>query len=252
MKKFLILLVLFVMLLTNASCKLANENPSPKEIYVFAGAGLVKPLDKVKEEFEKKEGVKVYITYAGSGELYAQIKQTKKGDIFMPGGLDTYNKAKEEGLILEGKEFLLHIPMIVVKKGNPLKIQSIKDLTKPNIKVALGDPKGPAIGSLSEKILNKAQILNEVEKNVVVKEATVNKLILDVETGAVDATIAFKENLTSNTEGIPIEQQYLVIETIPIGILKYTNNEAISRKFYDFVLTEGKNIFVSFGYTPKE
>ena len=46
---------------------------------VYAGAGLKKPMEKIKDEFETKTGAKLEIVYAGSGQLLAQLEQSGKG-----------------------------------------------------------------------------------------------------------------------------------------------------------------------------
>ena len=47
---------------------------------------------------------------------------------------------------------------------------------------------------------------------------------------------------------IPINESYNVIKTVPIVILKFTKDEELGRKFYNFVLTKGREIFEKHGF----
>jgi molybdate transport system substrate-binding protein len=40
----------------------------------------------------------------------------------------------------------------------------------------------------------------------------------------------------------------MVIKTVPIAILKTTKNKENAEKFYNFVLTEGKEVFKKYGF----
>ncbi|MGC8789880.1 MAG: substrate-binding domain-containing protein, partial [Caldisericum sp.] len=86
----------------------------------------------------------------------------------------------------------------------------------------------------------------------VVREGTVNKLVLDVDTTDIDASIVWKtaeSQFGKNVEAIPIEKQYLIVEKVPISILKFSENKEGAEKFMNFVLSdEGINIFKKYGY----
>jgi molybdate transport system substrate-binding protein len=219
---------------------------------MFAGAGLKGPVDEIVEIYNKKTGNTINVIYGGSGTLLAQIKNTKKGDIFMPGGIDHYKIAEEEGFIEKGIEFVYHEPVIVVKKGNPKNIKGLLDLKVPGLKLALGDETSLAVGPITKKMLEKAGIYTEVTKNVVVREGTVSKLVLDVDTTDIDASIVWKtaeSQFGKNVEAIPIEKDYLLVEKVPIGILRFTENRGKAEQFMNFILSdEGMKIFKKYGY----
>ncbi|MGC8722033.1 MAG: molybdate ABC transporter substrate-binding protein [Caldisericaceae bacterium] len=248
MKKTIFAVLIAVLALTFVSCARQSE----VHLMVYAGAGLKGPIDEITEIYSQKTGVKVDVIYAGSGTLLAQIQSTQKGDIFIPGGVDFYNKAVEQGLILKGVKFAYHIPLIIVKKGNPKNISGILDLKKSGLKLALGDETSVPIGAVSKKILTKANIYDEVKKNVVVWESSVSKLVLDVDNTDIDASIVWETaglQFGKNIQEIPIEKQYLVIEEVPVSILKMTTNEKEAEKFMNFVLSdEGLKIFEKEGY----
>ena len=89
----------------------------------------------------------------GSGELFGILETQKSADIFLPADYKYMQDAITNGYIENNtvKNITQNIPVIAVQKGNPKNITSLYDLAKPGVKVAIGDPKGPAIGKTTEK-----------------------------------------------------------------------------------------------------
>jgi molybdate transport system substrate-binding protein len=164
-------------------------------LLVYSGAGMRKPMDEIGPLFEQKYGVAVKYNYAGSGQLLSQMELTKQGDVYQPGATYYFNIAKRKGFIDYEKFVACHIPVIAVPEGNPAKITCLNDLTRPGIKVALGDSKACAIGKLRNKILEKNGIKDAVDKNVILRAVTVNELIVYVSMRQVDAAITWEESV---------------------------------------------------------
>lgn len=232
-------------------CQEAKET---KSIMVYSGAGIRKPMDELGHLFEEKYGVKVIYNYAGSGHLLGQIELRKKGDVYQPGATYYFNIAKKKGFIDYEKFVAYHVPVIAVPKGNPGHITCLKDLARPGIKVAFGDPKACAIGKLGNKILKKNGIKDAVEKNVVTRAATVNVLIVNVSMGLVDAAMTWEESALfapDKTDIIEIPKKQNIIKVIPIGTLAFSQNKEYAKKFVHFVTSrEGKAIYEKHGFTP--
>ena len=70
-----------LMLLITPSVGLAEQKP----LTIYAGAGLMKPMDELKVGFEQKYKIPVQLVYGGSGELFGMIAVRKAGDVFIPG-----------------------------------------------------------------------------------------------------------------------------------------------------------------------
>ncbi len=255
MRKLLLVVVLSFLLL-GCSQNSYSQNSTTKTLHVYSGAGMRKPMDKIAKMFEDKYGVKVICDYAGSGYLLAKIEATKSGDVFVPGDYIYVKKLMEKGEIVKYKNLTKHIPVIVVQKGNPKHIESLKDLAKPGIRLAIGD-RNIAIGIAVNKILDKADKYNpgikeKILKNVVVKGATVKQVLLYVLEKQVDAAIVWKADAMENKdklEIIPINESYNVIKTVPIAVLKFSKDRKIANEFYNFTLTKGKKVFEECGFT---
>ncbi len=252
-----IILVLTILTLTLAGCVDNNKNQNTeKSIHAYVGAGMQKPMDEIGKKFEEKYGIKVVFDYAGSGYLYSKILATKSGDIFMPGAYYYMDLLEKKGYVLKYSNITKHIPVIVVKKGNPKNIKSLEDLGNEGISLAFGD-KNIAIGRTTEKILEKLkkdnpEAVKRIENNIKVRCATVNQVVLYVENGNVDSGICWKSNALQSKDKVDIvkiDPKYNVIKTIPVGILSFTKDKEDATMFYNFVLSdEGKNIFKKYGF----
>jgi molybdate transport system substrate-binding protein len=230
-----------------------------KTITVLAGAGFVKVTNDLKTKFEKENpGVTVNVRNGGSGELFGILETQKSADIFLPADYKYMGDAMKNGDVKNDtvKNITKNIPVIAVQKGNPKNITSLADLEKSGVKVALGDPKGPAIGKTSAKILNKTGLNSSVQANVVVKTTTVNQLLTYLITGQADATIIWQDMATwpegqGKIEVIQIPKNQTIISTVPIAVTVYTKDNSLAKQFEDFATgPQGMAIWKKWGFKP--
>jgi len=233
--------------------------PGKQTITVLAGAGFLHVTNDLKTEFEKEHpGVTVNVRNGGSGELFGILETQKSADIFLPADYKYMGDAVNNGYIENNtvKNITKNIPVIAVQKGNPKNITSLYDLQKSGVKVALGDPSGPAIGKTSEQLLNKTGINSAVQSNVVVKTTTVNQLLTYMVTGQVDATIIWQDMSTwpegqGKIEVIPIPQNETIISTVPIAVTVYSQHDSTANAFEEFATgPQGIAIWEKWGFKP--
>ena len=223
---------------------------SSESILVFSGAGLKAPMDEIGKAFTEKTGIAVQYNYGGAGTLVSQMNLTHKGDVFISGSTAEWKIAKAQGLVNEYELVAYHVPVIVVQKGNPKNIVSIKDFAQPGLKVALGDTNATAIGKAGAKMFKKFNITADVEKNVVTRTPTINELVTLMNAGQADAAIMTLDN--ANIEKmdvitIPISDNEVLIT--PIAMTSYTQNTDAASKFVAYVASdEGKAFFAQHGF----
>lgn len=230
----------------------ANKQAEAVELTVYSGAGLKKPMEKLKEKFEKEKNIKLNLIYAGSGQLLAQLEKSGKGDVFIVGSKATYDAAMKKDLANEGVPISHHTPVIITAKDNPKQIKGLADLTKDGVKLGLGDEKSNAIGKTSVKMFEKAGI-SDYEKNVVVKTATVNELYQAITSGSADACIVTKDSAFGKDDLniVEIEDKYLIDQIITAGTLKTSEHKEQSQEFVDFLTSDDSmKIFEEFGFKP--
>ena len=247
-------------------CLSENQNVSSKKPYegktitVLCGAGLMKPMNELIQNFENKTGAKVEVHYGGSAELFG-ILTTTGGDVFIPGAYKYTADAMKRGFILNDtvKNITYHIPVIAVPKGNPKNIKGLEDLAKPGVRVVIGDPKACAIGKVAKKILEKNHLWENVSKNIVVETPTVNQLLIYIATNQADAAIIWEDMVTwaeskGKIEVVEIPKDKNIIKTIPTAVTIYAqkdNNLEVAKAFNDYISSdEAKEIWNKWGFIP--
>lgn len=230
----------------------SNEDKESIELTVFSGAGLKKPMEEIKSEFEKSNpNVKINYIFAGAGQLLSQLELGNKGDVFITGSVDSYNTANEKGLVEPSIEIVHHTPVIAVQKNNPKNIKSLEDLEQPGIKIMVGDEKANAIGMTTQKIIEKNN-LSGINDNVVATAATINEIVTQFGSGdQIDCAIVTKDSVfqNKNLEIIEIPEDKNIDQLIPICVLKSTEHKDLSQKFVDYVASEkGIAAFEKFGF----
>lgn len=214
-------------------------NGEKTTIQVLTASGLKKAFNPLVEKYQKEHPkVNVKVIYGGSGNLLALLKE-KHGDIFIPAG-DYYIKKAEEWNLIEPnsvKVLTEFVPVLVVKNKFSQRIKSLKDLTKVDIKIGIGDPRAASVGKVGKLILEKAGIWNLVKDKISVKTPTVSQLLVYLKTGQIDGAIIWK-HLVKNLKGfkvIPIQKQYLITEKVEITIAKFSKNKRKAEDFENFI-----------------
>ncbi|MBZ2165192.1 molybdate ABC transporter substrate-binding protein [Methanobacterium spitsbergense] len=237
----------------------SGSNGQNQTITVLAGAGFVKVTNDLKIEFEKTHpGVTVNVKNGGSGELFGILETQKSADIFLPADYKYMQDAINNGYVQNNtvKNITQNIPVIGVQMGNPKNITSLYDLAKPGVKVAIGDPKGPAIGKTTADILNNTNLNKTVQANVVVKTTTVNQLLTYLVTGQADAVIIWQDLATwpegqGKIDVIQIPANESKVSTVPIAETVYTQNNNLAKEFEDFATgPQGMIIWEKWGFKP--
>ena len=97
------------------------------EVLVLCGGSMRAPMERLVREYRKTSGDTIVMSYGDSGEIVSQLRQTRRGDLlichdpFMP-------YAAEQKLIADWAALAYFDVVIVVPKGNPLKINGLDDL----------------------------------------------------------------------------------------------------------------------------
>lgn len=229
-----------------------------EELRIFSGAGLMKPMEELRQNFEKEHGVTITVHYGSSGEIFGMLAMGQNCDVFIPGAEKYTMDAVKNGWVYEPSiiKMVKHEPVILVPAGNPGNITSLDDLAKPGIKVALGDPKAPAIGKISKKMLTKAGLWEKVKPNVAVFAPTCNQLLIYAALGQAQATInwldvtAWAED-KGKIEVVRIDQKRNMIKTIPTAVHISAKDRELAHKLNEYIASEeGLAIWEKWGFEP--
>lgn len=237
---------------------------SKGSLLIYVGTASKPPTEEAARVFEKKTGNKVYLNIGSSGALLSQLKLTRRGDVYFPGSSDYMELAKRNGLIFPETEtrVVYLIPAINVQQGNPKKIQGLKDLTRPGVRVAIANPESVCVGVYAVETIEK--VFSQEEKaafrrNIRSYPESCEKTANVVALRAVDAVIGwsvFEHWDPKRIQTIPLKPEEVArIGYIPAAISLYTNHRALAQQFLDFITSpEGKAIYKKYHYfiTPEE
>ena len=135
----LLWLAIFLISIVVGGCAEKQER-----LFVYSGKALKKPMEDIRVAFEQKYHIKPEIIYAGSVTCLNTIKQTEKGDVFIPGSV---LNIKEAGALVDSYQYVaLHVPVIGVHKDNPKNIHTLNDLVAPGVRLAIGNAKMCSMG----------------------------------------------------------------------------------------------------------
>lgn len=172
------------------------------EITFFCGSVNRGAISSVLKRFQQREGVVINTKYNGCGILTADMKLIKKGqgggnfpDVYM--ACDRYYLNTVKDWFQEDVDISDTDIVIVVPKGNPANIKSIKDLAKTGLKISVGQCDQCTIGALTKIMLQREDLYNDVMKNVKVQTASSSMLVPTVMktknmNTVLDATLAYR------------------------------------------------------------
>ncbi len=208
---------------------------------------------------KNKQGVKVYLTYGGSGTVLSQMELSKTGDIYIPGSPDYLVKAEKEKVTdpTTTKIVAYLVPAINVQPGNPKNIQSLSDLAKPGIKVGIGNPTTVCVGLYAVEILDKNQLLADVYKNIITQASSCDNTATLISLKSVDAVMGW--SVFHNWDPKNIDTIYLKPEQIsrlayiPAAISTFAKEKEAAAAFINFLTSPtGQDIFKKWGYDVTE
>jgi molybdate transport system substrate-binding protein len=229
-----------------------------RELVVFAAASLRESFGAIARTFEREHrGVTVSLALAGSQELRTQIENGATADVFASADSKHMEMLVAAKLVGNPRIFARNEPVIVVPRGNPAGISSLRDLPRAR-GIVLGIPAVP-IGAYALRILEAASrryggdFLERVEARVVSREVNVRQVLAKVALGEADAAIVYRTDAaaTNAVEAIPIPPELNVVAEYPIAPVASGRQPALAREFIDLVLSPaGQEILGRFGFRP--
>lgn len=253
--KYVYLITLMALVFFTGCTETPVADSPPKELLIYCGATMPKPVQKLAAIFEEQENCTVKIIIGGSGTLYRIIKLNRQGDLFLPGSKQYIDTAKSEGLITESKLLGYNRASLIVAKGNPLDIKpDLNCLTDKKYRIVLGSPDSGSIGKETKRILEVFDIYEEAVDNSLyltsdskgIKKAIKNK-VADL-TLNWHATAVWEENQDS-MQALRLPETIALSHQLILGLLSYSTNQQLARKFIDLAISEtGNQLFIKYGF----
>jgi molybdate transport system substrate-binding protein len=219
-------------------------------LVVFAAASLKPTFTELAKEFEAAhDGVKVVLSFGGSDSLAAQISQGAPVDVFASANTSTMNTIVKANDAAAPSDFAKNSLQIAVPSGNPKDVQSLADVTKSRVKLALCAATVPC-GSAAAKAFAAAGL----DAHPVTLEQDVTSVLTKVELGEVDAGLVYRTDVKAaagKVDGVDFAEASSAVNTYPIAQVTTGKNSRASRAFVAFVLSAaGQRVLQAAGFEP--
>jgi molybdate transport system substrate-binding protein len=218
-----------------------GSSDSPTRLVVSAASSMTAALEKCAPEFGDAENADVKLSFAGSDELAAQIRQGAPVDVYAAANTKLPDELHSDGLLEQPVEFATNTFVLAVPKGS--EIDSVEDLTKKGTTVVIGSESVP-IGSYTRETLAKLPPTQEkaILANVRSNEPDVKGIVGKLTQGAADAGFVYVTDVNA-TNGeltaidLPSDLESQV--TYGAGVVTKAKQPDLAQRFVDALSAAG-------------
>jgi molybdate transport system substrate-binding protein len=256
-------LALTLVLCLGAAC--ASEKPRPStadtasttttqpavtgNLTVLAAASLTESFNEIGKAFEALHpGSKVTFSYDASSALATQANGGAPADVFASADQANMKKVTDAGNARDPRVFAHNRLALLVQKGNPKKVASLKDLDKAGVTFVLCAVEVPC-GKYGAQALAKAGVKAQPKS----LEQNVKAVVTKVATGQVYAGIGYVTDGkagASQVDTVEIPEESNVVAEYPMAVLKQSTNANLAYAFLDYVLgPAAQAILTKYGFT---
>jgi molybdate transport system substrate-binding protein len=208
-----------------------DDDASPR-LVVSAASSMTEALTACSANFSETD---VRLSFAGSDELAAQIRQGAKPDVYAAANTKLPDELNKAGLLSRPVEFATNELVIAVPRDSG--IRSHEDLAREGVKLAVGSESVP-IGSYTREVLARLPkpeseaILANVRSN----EPDVKGIVGKLTQGAVDAGLVYVTDVNAAADKLRAVKLPADLEpdvTYAAGVVKGAKQPDRAREFVD-------------------
>jgi accessory colonization factor AcfC len=224
-----------------------------KVLHVYGPGGPLGPMEECGRLFTQEKGVEVKVT---AGPTPKWIEQAKENADLVFGGAEymlTDFMLKYPGLVDAKSRTSLYIRAagILVRKGNPKKIKSLKDLAREGVRLI--DVNGAGQLGLWEDLAGDQGLIPGMQRNIALSVATSAEAIDKWKTmPELDAWITYESwhyRLKDLTDLVRLPQAQRLYRGTPIALTTISKQRDLAQQFIDFLKTEqAHKVFQKWGW----
>ena len=249
-------------LLTCFTSKNLGPDGKTRELMVFCAAGMRVPAEQIAKDYQAEFGVTIRYQYGGSNSLLSQLEVSKLGDLYLAADESYINIAQEKKLVAEIFPLARMHAVIAVPFGNPAKVQTVDDLLRQDLRVALANPDQAAMGKITRECMIQVGKWEKLEKRVRedgVFKPTVNDVANDIVLGSVDAGVVWDAVAQQTDHRNPSKIEIVRVPEfttgsvkISVGVLTSTKSPRAALHFARYLAAQdrGLPVFEKQGYQP--
>ena len=233
---------------SSTSSPSAGSSPATGTITVFAAASLTESFTQLGKQFEAAHpGDTVKFSFGPSSGLATQITSGAPADVFAsaaPGNMDDVVNAGDAS---SPQNFAKNTMEVATPPDNPGNVNSVTDLAKGSVKVALCQPQVPC-GVVAAEVFKNAGITVKP----VTLQPDVKSVLTQVETGNVDAGMVYVTDVQaagSKVNGVTIPASDNASTLYPIATINSSKHKSIAQAFMSYVLSPaGQQVLKAAGF----
>jgi molybdate transport system substrate-binding protein len=260
LRRLLVVLSLLLLLLTACGAQgnvTTTPTATPISLNVSAAASLTESFNDIKTAYQvSHHNITITYNFAGSQILEQQIANGAPCDVFASADQTNMQKAASANLVGPDHIFARNKLVVIVPASNPAHINSLHDLAKSGVKIAIGAPSVPVgkytlqmLDNLSKTAGYGESYVRSVKKNVVSQEDNVKAIVQKVSLGTVDAGIVYATDLTKQVTVIDIPESANVIAKYPIAVAKKSAHASEAEVFVQYILSsDGQAILAKYHF----
>ena len=224
-------LALLAALLLVAGCGGDDEaSGRPPRLVVSAAASLSEALTACSKQFEDAE---VRLSFAGSDELAAQIRQGVKPDVYAAANTRLPEELNDEGLLGQPAEFATN-ELVIAVGGDGTAVERLADMAKPGIDLVIGAESVP-VGAYTREVLGRlpAALEQRILANVRSEEPDVKGVVGKLTQGAADAGFVYLTDVTEGITGVELPPDLRPTVAYGAGVVEGSRQPELAQRYLD-------------------
>ena len=230
-------LVIFVIVAALIIARDTGPRRDREELMLFCDSSVSAVMNEILDVFHRRSSIHINTHFAPSEQLLEEFtNDPTAADLFLPGGAIYLERAEEH--IEESGSLAWAVPVILVGLGNPEGIETVADLARSDVELALPDGDATAMGRIIPKILEHHGLtMDDIQPNLALTPATEAELTNAVRLGRVDAAITWEPvaRRAARCDVVPIPIEEDIVTELAIGLSTESLNPDSAREFVSFL-----------------
>ena len=202
----------------------------PPRLTVSAAASLTDALTACSRDFE---GADVRLSFGGSDELAAQIRQGVAPDVYAAANTQLPEELASEGLLEQPVEFAAN-ELVLALPGDEREIERVEDLAEPGVELVVGAETVPG-GAYTRDVLDRlpAATRERILANVRSEEPDVRGVVGKLAQGAADAGFIYLTDLTGDLTAVELPPELRPTVAYGAGVVAASEQRELAQRYLD-------------------
>jgi molybdate transport system substrate-binding protein len=216
----------------------SSGSDSTPRLVVSAASSMTEALTTCSSDFD---GADVKLSFAGSDDLAAQIRQGVKPDVFASANTKLPDALHSEGLLSKPVEFAANTLVGAVPEDS--KLHSVDDFTHAGTTLAIGSESVP-IGSYTREVLDRlpGTAGDAILENVRSNEPDVKGIVGKLTQSAVDGGFVYRSDVEATNgalRALPLPGEVQPAVVYAAGVVKGADQPALARRYVQGLVDGG-------------